>query len=155
MKKLLVVFVCSGNTCRSPMAEFLFRRFLDSEDIDNVEVTSCGIKAAEGAPMSPEAVKTLANRGIKGTENFVAKQLTKDIFKKADLIVALSDRIQIDIEEQFGENKKILGFGSNLPNTSAVSDPYGQGMFEYEQACSQIEINMSQVAKYIFRNILK
>ena len=105
--------------------------------------------------MSPEAVKTLANRGIKGTENFVAKQLTKDIFKKADLIVALSDRVQIDIEEQFGENKKILGFGSNLPNTTAVSDPYGQGMFEYEEACAQIEINMSQVAKYIFRNILK
>ena len=89
MKKLLVVFVCSGNTCRSPMAEFLFRRFLESEDVENVEVTSCGIKAAEGSPMSPEAVKTLANRGIQGTENFVAKQLTKDIFKKADLIVAL------------------------------------------------------------------
>ena len=60
----------------------------------------------------------------------------------------------MDIEEQFGENKKILGFGSNLPNTTAVSDPYGQGMFEYEEACSQIEINMSQVAKYMFRNLL-
>ena len=155
MKDLNVVFVCTGNTCRSPMAEIMFRHLLESEEIEGISVSSAGIKANEGAPISEYAVKVMASRGIKDASNHSARQLTKDIFKKADLIVPLSSFIESDVEDMFGEDKKIVGFGSKLLGTENVKDPYGQTLYEYDEACVKIETNLPKVIRYISKNIRK
>ena len=55
-----IYFICTGNTCRSPMAEAI----LKSKNLDNVSVRSAGIYAMEGGEMSENAKQALANEGI-------------------------------------------------------------------------------------------
>lgn len=58
-----IVFVCTGNTCRSPLAEGLFRQYLSEHGISGVEVLSAGLNVLEGEPASRNAVKVCAEHG--------------------------------------------------------------------------------------------
>ena len=62
MKK--VTFVCSGNTCRSPMAEGLYKKYLQDKKINNIEVKSAGVSAFAGDMPSSEAVTVCKERGV-------------------------------------------------------------------------------------------
>ncbi len=87
-----VLFVCTGNTCRSPMAEAIARHAIDAgllgEDAD-VFVASAGVAAGTGVPTTAEAVAALAALGIefRGT----SKPLTADMIRNADLVVAMTE----------------------------------------------------------------
>ena len=65
MKRKRGLFVCTGNTCRSPMAEMLLRHKLKKNKIKWWDVSSCGIAAEVGGSMSPNSVAALAEVGIK------------------------------------------------------------------------------------------
>lgn len=79
-----VLFVCTGNVCRSPMAEHLLR-----SAVPGLEVSSAGTHALVGEPMQPFALATLAGRGIDGSA-FRARQLTAELVEGADLVLAAS-----------------------------------------------------------------
>ena len=64
MKYQKIVFVCSGNTCRSPMAEAAFRKELKRRKIAWYRVQSAGVNAKEGTPMNAEAQKALSEAKI-------------------------------------------------------------------------------------------
>lgn len=84
-----VLFVCAGNTDRSPVAENLFRRILEQHGIHDVEVTSRGISASPGEEISNNARKQLALRGITDLVHF-AKLLEPEDVQKADLILVMT-----------------------------------------------------------------
>lgn len=79
-----VLFVCTGNVCRSPMAEHLLRA-----SVPGVDVSSAGTGALVGEPMQPFALATLAARGIDGSA-FRARQISADLVEAADLVLAAS-----------------------------------------------------------------
>ncbi|PZT94745.1 MAG: protein tyrosine phosphatase [Gordonia sp. (in: high G+C Gram-positive bacteria)] len=83
-----VLFVCTGNICRSPVAQRILERYAADRDI-GVYVSSAGTRAMNGAPMHPESVRVLAERGIVAGE-FKSRLLTPAIASDFDLILGMT-----------------------------------------------------------------
>ena len=86
-----VLFVCTGNTCRSPMAEALLRRRLKELRIEGVAVGSAGLAALPGDPATPEAVEVLGELGLDHSGHR-SRPLTPDLLREADLVLTMENR---------------------------------------------------------------
>jgi len=83
-----VLFVCTGNTCRSPMAEAVFRQMVAGSALaGQVSVSSAGTRAYEGDPVTPAALAALAQHGIR--HQGAARRLTPALLRQVDLVVVL------------------------------------------------------------------
>ncbi|SMF66824.1 protein-tyrosine phosphatase [Paenibacillus uliginis N3/975] len=82
-----ILFVCTGNTCRSPMAEGMLRKLAKGRGIP-LEVRSAGVSAAEGMPISRHAEAVLRDQQIK--DGMSSKPLSMDLVEWADLILTLT-----------------------------------------------------------------
>ena len=88
--KKLVVFVCTGNTCRSPMAEALFRKEVQNLGLTKLKVASAGTRAKKGEPMNPKSAQVLMEKGIEVGE-FASRKVDKRILKQSLAIVCMTD----------------------------------------------------------------
>lgn len=129
METKKVLFVCSGNTCRSPMAEGLFNKFLSDNKIDNIVCESAGVSALNGDCASLNAIFALQKRGI-DISNHRASHLNPQKIMKTDLFVCMSE----------AHKKAILPF-CHLSQIMVldVNDPYMQSLEVYEKCARQIE----------------
>jgi glycine hydroxymethyltransferase len=84
-----VLFVCTGNICRSPMAEGFFRQMLADRGIVGVDVESAGVSGLDGYPAMPEAVAALTERNV-DISSHLARRLNRTLAGSADLVVAMS-----------------------------------------------------------------
>jgi protein-tyrosine-phosphatase len=82
-----ILFVCTGNTCRSPMAEGFLRKMAEEKGL-NLTVYSAGIAASQGAPMSRHAATLLGNKGI--AVGHQAQSATAKLVTWADLILTMT-----------------------------------------------------------------
>lgn len=82
-----ILFVCTGNTCRSPMAEGIFRKLAREREI-NIEVSSAGVAAMEGVPISRHAEGVLKDLGIH--DSITSTPLHAELIEWADLILTLT-----------------------------------------------------------------
>jgi protein-tyrosine phosphatase len=90
-----VLFVCTGNVCRSPAAERLVRRGIDVAvggfaGLSGVTVSSAGTSALVGEPISPPMAALIASDGA-DAKGFAARQLTADIVMAADLVITMTN----------------------------------------------------------------
>jgi protein-tyrosine phosphatase len=124
-----IVFVCTGNTCRSPMAEALFRSEIKRLRLMNVEALSAGLSVAKGDGLNPYSAITLAQNGL-SLENFQSTQLTDEILNDAYAIVCMTEKQRLALVDRqarlYGEkaSEKIYSFytfcGYEIP------DPFGR-----------------------------
>ena len=89
-KRKKIVFVCTGNTCRSPMAELLLKRRLEARDLKGYTVTSAGIRAKRGDVINPKSAQVLQENGI-SAEGFTSTKLTDKIVREAFAIVCMTE----------------------------------------------------------------
>ena len=145
----MVLFVCTGNTCRSPMAEALFRHRIGSEM--DWEAKSAGVFAHSGSPASQNAVEALRELSV-DLRQHKSQPLTAELVKKASLIVTMTEGHAAHVLEWFPEvgNKVCLinSFGtSKVP--ADVSDPFGGSLNTYKRTRDEIDRALSDLILFI------
>lgn len=144
-----VLFVCTGNTCRSPMAEAIFRHRVGADA--GWDAKSAGIFAAAGCPASPNAVEVVRELGIDLT-NHQSQPLAQELVADSDLIAAMTAAHRHHILEAFPEveNKVCLinSFGtSKVP--ADISDPFGGSLNTYKRTRDEIDRALADLILFI------
>ncbi len=88
-KRKKIVFVCTGNTCRSPMAEILLKDRLQARGLKGFTVDSAGIKAKRGDTINPHSATVLKENGL-GVEKFTSAKLTDKLVREAFAIICMT-----------------------------------------------------------------
>lgn len=128
-----ILFICSGNTCRSPVAEGLFNLLAQRQGLDAV-AGSAGLFAAEGEEANPNAVRAAAELGA-DISGHNAKQVTVEQIKIADSIFTMTRSQAASLKSALPlYADKISPIGE-----SDVSDPFGGGIDTYRQTAVEIK----------------
>ncbi len=141
-----LLFVCTGNTCRSPMAEAIARRIASERGLGDVEVRSAGTSAWEGAPASDGSLLVGLEHGLDlGLHQ--ARQLTREIVEASDIIFAMSPHHLERAEALGGVGKSHLltGFASHGTSGRAISDPVGGELEIYRATFDELTREIRKV----------
>jgi protein-tyrosine phosphatase len=132
MKKIL--FVCAGNTCRSPIAESIMKQRLKEKAITNIRCSSAGIFADIGKSISKGAKESLKKLGIKPVGS-KARQADGKVLKRYNLVLCMTAAHK-EALEQFG-HKNIFTI-AEFTKTADVADPFGGGEEQYLAVAKQL-----------------
>jgi protein-tyrosine phosphatase len=135
-----LLFVCTGNICRSPLAEAMARHMLHARGRSDIEVASAGTAAPDGSPASEGAYLVALENGLDLSAH-TARQLTTTMVETADLIFGMSPHHVQRAEQMGGMGKAhLLGtWAGRDADHDEVPDPYGGDLEEYRVTCDQLD----------------
>lgn len=142
-----ILFVCSGNICRSPLAEVMTRSALTEAGIDAV-VQSCGTAALTGQRAENGARYAAARLGLLLDEHR-AQPVTRELIDDASLVVCVTDRHRDHVRQFFPRGRaKIVSF-DELTGLGDIPDPYGGNEADYRALRDQLEKGMPKIVERI------
>ena len=147
-----ILFVCTGNSCRSVMAEGLMRKRLYELGKDSVEIRSAGVRALNGMPPTDETVTVMREEGVDVSDH-KTKNVTTDMIKGAGLILAMEpihkDEIIRLVPEAAAKTYLLKEYESQSkvnPKGFSVHDPIGKPVEEYRITRDEIK---SEIERFV------
>jgi RpiB/LacA/LacB family sugar-phosphate isomerase len=149
MKKIL--FVCTGNVCRSPMAEGMLRHMLRGRD--DIQIASAGLGAMDGVRVTDAAAEVVAELGV-DISSHVSQSLTGGLVQQADFIFVMTRQHQDTLQTLFPSASEktflVREFeGSSAGENKDIADPIGQSIEVYKRTRDQIRDALPSLIVFI------
>ena len=151
-----VLLVCTGNSCRSVMAEGLLRERLKSLGENGITVSSAGVSAIDGLRPTRETIEVMKREGL-DLSGFKSKSLTDGMIISSDLILVMAASHMDDIIRRLPEaasKTRILKQYGRLDHLRVsedldISDPIGKPIEVYEEILGEIKKEVDRIARII------
>jgi len=148
-----ILFVCTGNSCRSVMAQSLMQQTLQRAGLDVIEVASSGVFAIEGMSPTRETQRVLQDVGVDCTSH-KARPLTVQMVDEADLVLAM-EQFQVEeilrrVPDAKGKVHLLKSYGATAQEVVGnpnIPDPIGKPLEVYEACFMEIRDAIERVLK--------
>lgn len=143
-----ILFVCTGNTCRSPMARAIAQKIFSDREI-NTSVSSAGIYAFQGSRASENSIMALEEIGIDLYKHIVV-QLDEDLINKNDIVLTMTSEQRDSIISDYPKCKeKIFTLGEYTKTNEEILDPFGESTDVYRECREQLIRHINELSKII------
>jgi len=151
-----ILFVCTGNTCRSVMAERLLKKRLKELGKDDVEVFSAGIRAPGGLPPTHGTIEAMEGEDV-DVSDFRSKNLSDDMIRRADLILVMEEMHKEEIVKRVpqaaSKTHLLKMFGKDETGWHAegfdIPDPIGRPLTDYKYCINMIKREIDRIIKLV------
>ena len=143
MKRKKVLFVCTGNTCRSPMAEIIFRAEIKKRKIKYVDAASAGIFAQNSTAINPLSAACLREMGLDHSK-FKPRQLKHKMIESSYITVCMTEgqKELLNCFENVRSMREIVGFD--------IPGPYGRGEEAYRYTARALCVAVDAIIRRYF-----
>lgn len=140
-----IMFVCTGNICRSAMAHWLMKKKIEDLNIEDIKVYSCGIYAETGDIPTFEAIETMEDYDVDLKQHRATNIIDSNI-KQMDLILCATNihKIQVisicpEVKDKTYTMKEYVGYDEEGHDKINIKDPWGYGIGTYRACVNEIE----------------